>query len=292
MKKIIVWIAITAILLTGAHYFFLSRKAPTETYPDDTYLDSVTPKTAVIIVAHDDDAISAAGTITALCQAGWNIKQLCFYNTVSDQKESDRILQRQEDTRKVREIEGLSEFSYVNLPFRNIKNTSAPQYMPLSADEFTKQYNKDTLLHYIRRFIDDNKPTIIFSLDNNIGGYGNPDHIIVSRLVLEECVRRSADSSFPVQYIYQSVFTPSMAKNILGDMPVYKAALSAYGMGMPLPDVQVNIESTGAKKKAVMEAYITEQNSIRQIWPYYNYYPAKVYFSLFNREFFKTIKLK
>ena len=83
-----------------------------------------------------------------------------------------------------------------------------------------------------------------------------------------------------------------MAKNILGDMPVYKAALSAYGMGMPLPDVQVNIESTGAKKKAVMEAYITEQNSIRQIWPYYNYYPAKVYFSLFNREFFKTIKLK
>ncbi len=62
--------------------------------------------------------------------------------------------------------------------------------------------------------------------------------------------------------------------------------------GMPLPDVQVNIRETGAQKKSIMEAYSTEQNSIRRMWPYYNYYPASLYFSLFDREFFKTIKLK
>ncbi|MGC4036977.1 MAG: PIG-L family deacetylase [Chitinophagaceae bacterium] len=292
MKKIIVWIAIAAILFAGAHYFFLSRKAPVEIYPDDTYLASVNQKRAVIIVAHDDDAVSAAGTISALCQAGWNIKELCFYNTTNDTETIDRNIQRQEDTRTVREIEGLSEFTYVNLPFRDMSKSNKPAYMPLSADDFVKQYNRDTLLFYIRRFIDDNQPTVVFTLDNNIGGYGNPDHIVVSRLVLEECVRRANDSSFPVRYIYQPVFTPSMAKNILGDLPVYKAAISAYGMGMPAPDVQVSIEEMGAKKKAVMEAYSTEQNSMKQIWPYYNYYPAKVYFNLFNREFFKTIKLK
>src|ERR1700733_8033409 len=118
MKKIIVWIAIIAILFCGAHYFYLSRKAPTEIYPDDNYLASVQQKRAVIIVAHDDDAASTAGTISALCQAGWNIKELCFYNTTNDTEAIDRNLQRQEDTRKVREIEGLSEFTFVNLPYR------------------------------------------------------------------------------------------------------------------------------------------------------------------------------
>ena len=292
MKRTIIGIAIAAILIICIHYFYLSRKAPRETYPDDTYLASVNQKSALIIVAHDDDAISASGTITCLCQSGWNIKELCFYNTVENDKEDERNLQRQRDILKVKEIEGLSDFTYVNLPFRSISNQSKPAYMPLTTEEFDKQYNKDTLLFYIRKFIDENKPSIIFTLDNNIGGYGNPDHIVVSRLVLEECLRKAKDSSFPVQYIYQAVFTPSMAEHILGDLPVYKAALSAYGMSMPVPDVQINIRDVAAQKKSVMEAYSTEQNCIRQIWPYYNYYPAALYFSLFDREFFKTIKLK
>jgi len=292
MRRIIIGIVIAAILIIGIHYLYLGRKAPTETYPDDIYLDSVNQKSAVVIVAHDDDAISAAGTITRLCQAGWNIKELCFYNTVTGDKENERILQRQQDILKVKEIEGLSDFTFVNLPFRNITNRQVPEYMPLSNEEFDRQYDKDTLLFYIRRFIEANKPSIIFTLDNNIGGYGNPDHIIVSRLVLEECLQRKNDSDFSVKYIYQPVFTPSMAKNILGDMPVYKAALSFYGQGMPVPDVQVNIRETSTQKKSIMEAYTTEQNSIRRIWPYYNYYPASLYFSLFDREFFKTIKLK
>src|SRR5262245_46663619 len=55
MRKTIVWIAIAAILLISIHYLFLSRKAPKETYRNDSFLDSVQQKRAVIIVAHDDD---------------------------------------------------------------------------------------------------------------------------------------------------------------------------------------------------------------------------------------------
>src|SRR5260221_116345 len=200
MRRIIIGIVIAAILIIGIHYLYLGRKAPTETYPDDIYLDSVNQKSALVIMAHDDDAISAAGTITRLCQAGWNIKELCFYNTVTGDKENERILQRQQDIMKVKEIEGLSDFTFVNLPFRNITNLQAPEYMPLSKEEFDRQYNKDTLLFYIHRFIESNKPSIIFTLDSNIGGYGNPDHIMVSRLVLQECLQRKNDSDFSVKY--------------------------------------------------------------------------------------------
>lgn len=292
MRKTIVWIAIAVILLISIHYLFLSRKAPKEIYPDDTFLDSVNQKKAVIIVAHDDDAIAVAGTVIRLCSAGWDIKQLCFYNSTTDEARMACNQKRQEDVLRVKLIEGLSDFVYFNIPFRNIRRISGAEYMPIAKEEFDQQYNTDTLLYYIRNFINENKPSVIFSMDNNIGGYGHPDHVVVSRLVVEDCMRRRKDSSFTVQYIYQSVYTPSMADHILGDMPVYKAALSVYGKEMPLPDVQINIASAGQKKKEVMEAYTTEQNSIRKMWPYYNYYPALVYFDLFNREFFKVIKLK
>ncbi len=41
-----------------------------------------------------------------------------------------------------------------------------------------------------------------------------------------------------------------------------------------------------------MKAYSTEQNSIRKIWPSYQYYPAAIYFRLFDREFFRRIAFK
>jgi len=293
MRKFLTWTIVLVVIAVIAHFFYLKSKAPTESYPDDTWLNSAKNKTALIIVAHDDDAISCAGTIIQLCKAGWTIKELCFYNTVSDPKANERIRKRQLDIQQVKETEGLSSFEYANIPYiRNLQLASSPAYMPLSKEEFDRQYNKDTLNFFIRKFINDNSPSVIFTLDNNIGGYGHPEHKLVSQLVLDECMQRAKDSAFPVQYIYQAVFTPSMEKNILGSLPVYQAALKTYQLKSPLPDVQVKITEAGAEKKKVMQAYSTEQNSIRQFWPYYQYYPASIYFRLFNREFYKTIQVK
>jgi len=162
MRKTIVWVAIVAILLICIHYLFLSRKAPKETYPDDTFLDTLKEKRAVVIVAHDDDAIGIAGTVSQLCTSGWNVKELCFYNTDTDAAKIARIQQRQEDVSTVKQIEGLADFVYFNIPFRKVTNLSGPEYMPLTKEEFDKQYDTDTLRYYIRRFIDDNKPAVIF----------------------------------------------------------------------------------------------------------------------------------
>ena len=292
MRKTIVWVAIAAILLISIHYLFLSRKAPKETYPDDILLDTIKEKKAVIIVAHDDDGIAVAGTVSRLCSLGWDVRELCFYNAAADETKTARTQQRQEDLLTVKQIEGLSDFVYLTIPYRNVTNLSAPEYMPLTKKEFDKQYSTDTLLYYIRNYITDNKPSVIFTLDTDIGGDGHPDHVMVSKLVLDECMKRYRDNNFPVHYIYQSVYAPSMAEHILSDVPAYKAALTVYGKTMPLPDVQVNIVAAAVKKKSVMEAYTTEQACIRKLWPYYNYYPAFVYFDLFNREFFRIIKLK
>lgn len=291
MKKILLFILLAAVFLITIHYFNLKSKAATETYPDDAFFDQQSNKTALIIVAHDDDAISSAGTIIKLCKAGWTVKELCFYHQTTDEKLNARNLQRQKDIEQVKQIEGLTEFKTVTLPYRNISD-NALSYMPMDKKEFSKYYNKDTLLHYIRSFINDNKPSVIFTLDNNIGGYGHPDHVFISQTVLDECVSHAQDSSFTVKEIYQAVFTPSMNEKITKQLPAYINALKVYLADQPLPDVQVNIQDYGSEKKAAMKAYSTEQNSLRKIWPSYQYYPANIYFSLFNREFFHVIDVK
>ena len=59
--------------------------------------------------------------------------------------------------------------------------------------------------------------------------------------------------------------------------------------GMPLPDVQVEFGDHSKEKKQVMQAYITEQNSFKQITPYYNWYPHWIYFKIFDRDFYKVV---
>ena len=56
----------------------LKKFAAPETYPEDTRLDTLVNKRALIIVAHDDDDCMMSGTIAKLTANGWTIKQLCF----------------------------------------------------------------------------------------------------------------------------------------------------------------------------------------------------------------------
>ncbi len=162
--------------------------------------------------------------------------------------------------------------------------------MPYS--KFPENYKMDSLTGYIAGYIEKYRPSVIFTLDNLVGGYGNPDHVVVSQLVLAYCRLHKNDPGFSVKRIYHPVFPPSLAERVLGKLPVYIEAKKVYQCdGMPLPDVQVNIYSYAAQKKEAMQAYTTEQNSLKQIWPFYNWYPSWIYFKIFDRDFFKITEV-
>jgi hypothetical protein len=59
----------------------IQQFAATESYPNDTYLDTVSNKRALIISAHDDDDCFMAGTVYKLKQAGWEIEQWTLQTT-------------------------------------------------------------------------------------------------------------------------------------------------------------------------------------------------------------------
>jgi hypothetical protein len=82
MKKILFVSSILgALILTIiiGHLIYLNNLSKADSYPIDTFLQNQTNKKALIIVAHDDDAISMSGTISNLVNNGWEVQELCFY---------------------------------------------------------------------------------------------------------------------------------------------------------------------------------------------------------------------
>lgn len=292
--KTLVYILLIVFLGIGAHIFYLTTLSAKEIYPTDDYLHTEPNKTALIIVAHDDDMVGSAGTMTKLCKDGWTIREMCFYQQGGLYNEKDSIKNpiRKLDLKRVAEIEGLAGIDPVDFNFRNDMQTEKA-YMPMPYSQFPVNYKTDSLLRYIGDYIEQYKPSVIFTLDNSMGGYGNPDHVVMSQTVLEYCRLHHHDTGFSVKRIYQAVFAPSLAERVLGEMPVYTEAKKVYGCdGMPPPDVQFDISPYAQQKKAAILAYTTEQNSLKKIWPYYNWYPAWLYFRIFDRDFFRVVRLQ
>ena len=296
MKKVFRWalgLLLCFILLLATHLYILSTKTAKETYPTDTFYLQENRKQALIIVAHDDDIVGSTGTLAQWTAAGWSIRQRCFYQQAGIYREKDarKIPFRKEALKKAAAIQGLAGVDPVDFNFRIDTLTERP-YMAIPYDSLALCYQIDSLRKIIAAYIEQYQPTVIFSLDDSIGGYGHPDHVLISRLVLEYCQAHRGEPGFPVKRIYQSVFPPSLAESIMKDMSAYQTAKKIYQIpGVPEPDVEYDISSFGSEKKRAMMTYTTEQNSLKQIWPWYRFYPAWIYFRIFDREFYRVIDL-
>ncbi len=294
MKKLLrlfIVISICIVVAIGSHIYYLTTLAAKEKYPADNFLLNTAEKNALIIVAHDDDMVGSSGTMSMLCKNGWNIREMCFYQQggLYFEKDSAKNPVRKKSLRQAVSIQGLQGADPVDFNFRNDMNTEK-SYMPMPYDQFALNYKTDSLLRLIGNYVERYKPAVIFTLDDVIGGYGHPDHTMISQLITQYCRQHKNDPGFTVKKIYQPVFPPSLANRIMGKMEVYNEAKKVYNTdGMPLPDVEVNIYDHARQKKECMLAYTTEQNSLQKIWPYYNRYPYWIYFRIFNRDFFHVI---
>lgn len=294
LRKPFFYLLLVTILIIAGHFYYLTTLSAKEKYADDTYLAKETNKKALIIVAHDDDMVGSSGTISMLCNTGWTIRERCFYQQggLYFKKDSAKNPVRKEDLKRVAVIQGLTGTDPIDFNFRNDMQTEKA-YLPMPYNKFAENYKQDSMMQYIADYIQQYKPSVIFTLDNIMGGYGNPDHVLVSRLVVDYCRTHKNDTGFSVKKIYQPVFPPSLAERVLGKMPVYVTAKKVYECnGMPLPDAQVNIYPFAKQKKEAMLAYTTEQNSLKQIWPYYNWYPYWAYFKVFDRDFFRILDVQ
>lgn len=266
----------------------LKKFAATEIYPEDTYLDTLANKRALIIIAHDDDDCIMSGTIAKLTANGWAIKQLSFevHNTPGENRNAAHIIC--DGSEKILE-DGL---------YRLGADTMKYPYMPIPYEEIEKQYLHEKVAAALIARVNEFNPSVLFTFDNIKGGYGHPDHIFISQLVLD----LFKEDKINAQLIYQGVITRHMETEIdrwqkpkmekWGYPQPGPAADKLYGIdGIPEPDVQINITDQAETKMTYLRTYPENvRKNFRKYIPYYEEFDAKLYFSIFDREFFRIIE--
>jgi LmbE family N-acetylglucosaminyl deacetylase len=266
----------------------LRKFAATESFPDDVFLDTVSNKKALIIIAHDDDDCAMSGTIARLTANGWAIKQVSLQqHIISKTGKNPACIICQED-------ELLLEDGYYRIGLDTMKSP----YLPVPYDEIKRQFLTQKVADAIIEKVNSFNPSVIFTLDNIKGGYGHPEHIFISQLVLDLFMEKKIN----IQRIYQSVFTDHMETEIVdkwlkarmekwGYPHASSIANEMYGIdGMPDPDVQVSISEFAETKMKYLMAYDEDvRKNLRKFIPYYEDFDAKTYFSVFDKEYFRVI---
>lgn len=256
-----------------------------EVFPQDIFLDSVKNKTALVIVAHDDDAIGCAGTITELTKKGWKVHFLTFYGNY---RMADNPV-RKKEVEQVSKIQNLSTLHLVNFSIQKSDTVPEP-WRPIPYTQFSNNFKVDSLRIIIENVINQHQPSVLFTLDNIIGGYGHPEHVCVSQCAIDAS---RGDKNTSVERIYQAVFTRTLNENVLRDNPAFIAAKKTYqAEGSPVPDIEYNILNSSKEKKEVMLAYQSQKRNLKKVWPFYDVYPHWIYFKIFDKEYFHVISIK
>ena len=256
-----------------------------ETYPKDKFLESESNKTALVVVAHDDDAIGCAGTISQLQKKGWKIHFLTFYGNWRKEDNPSR----KSEVMQVSEIQRFASVSLIDFSLQRSDTVKEP-WRPVPYSRFDEYMYVDSLKGIIARAIERHQPSVLFTLDNIIGGYGHPEHVCVSQSAPDVC-QEMKDSS--VEKIYQAVFPRTLNENVLENNPAFISAKKVYqAEGSPDPTVEIDIYHSSKEKKRVMLAFHSQKRNLKKIWPYYGLYPHWLYFRIFDKEYFRVIDIR
>jgi LmbE family N-acetylglucosaminyl deacetylase len=295
MKKVFLWISLSAL-----GFSFSANKeredilpyapAAEEVYPSDTILSKCTRKRAMILIAHDDDMCAMSGTIALLNQRGWDIKVLSFPKG----KKRDRA--QIKACRAILDTVAFYRLEYSQWRKDYKKGEQLPLYIP--KQQFSQTFDSGMVAREIINQFQSFRPEVLFTLDNEVGGYGHAEHVFISQLALDLATAKKITPT----YIYQSVFTPHMTNSIMerhsrrmkswgfaGDG--WEKAKATYNVeGMPLPNVQVSITDVAGEKMNYLRSYNTrERKTIGFFIPAFEEYSPQEYFKIFDREFFRVI---
>ena len=146
----------------------LQRFTATETYPEDMFLDTVSNKRALIVVARDDDDCAISGTIARLTARGWKIKQLSLVKHSKKDGSNENPA-------------GIiylgNEAIVADGQYRIGLDTMKTLYLPIPYNEIEKQFLTDKVAARLTNKINTFNPSVLFTLDNIKGGYGHPEHV-------------------------------------------------------------------------------------------------------------------
>jgi LmbE family N-acetylglucosaminyl deacetylase len=235
-----------------------------------------------------------SGTASKLNRSGWEVVHLFIPN-----QDKDRNKAHLKAASLV--LDSVLYMPLKNVDVRNDLEEVEYSWAAVPREKFPEIYNYPAVKTALIKMVNDFSPSVIFTLDNEIGGYGHPDHVFISQLVLD----LAQEQMIPAEYIYQSVMTDHMEKSIIDER--HSRRMRSWGYdgegwiqakeiyrveGMPEPDVEINIASEAVNKMAFLRSYNErERKTLGFFIPAFEDYEAEEYFMIFDREFFRVVKI-
>lgn len=170
MKVIVILVVILVILFVSLWLYGFNEANDLKVLTKDVNSFKNIKKVLIIFPHPDDEANSLGGTITTFAQN--NIEVNWIILTKGEKGNDDARFD--ENLKEIR----LSEAQKV-AKLLGIKNLSLKDYPDNGVEEY-----KDDLVNDIRQAIKEVSPDLVITYDES-GGYGHPDHVIVSKVTTE-----------------------------------------------------------------------------------------------------------
>jgi len=244
-----------------------------EQFSSDTF-----QKKALFIFPHADDEAICAGTISKLKEQNYEVGVI----VLTDQG------------KEVRHKEFIQSMNLLDVDYfeqLSVRNTNYNSWNDIMENKIIN-WKGDTvsIKNMLVKKITDFKPSIIFTWDNVIGGYGHPDHILLSQIVNDifDNQNKYLEDSNSIEKLYMISLSKGLENHILNKLDFYKGLISRYKQTeIPKPNIAVKISKYAIIKKKVLLAYRSEYKSaLSKFFPSFKETDAKKYFELYDREYY------
>ncbi|MDO8900597.1 MAG: PIG-L family deacetylase [Phenylobacterium sp.] len=280
-RRQIPWGAVAAVGLPTALLggFLLARgQLNDESVPRAQILPGVGAEVTVLAIwAHPDDEITCAGTLARMAKAGARIILLYLTHgeaaqgTGYDLEELAKV--RLAEAKAAGRLLGAEAVEVLDFPDGGLSGLD-----PAGP--------KAAIAAAIGRY----RPQVLISFDEKVGFYGHPDHIRTGVWVRELFEAAPKDSPWP-RLLYQVTLPGALVRLARRLVEAFRTHYPADpDKGLPPPDLAVNIAHEAQTKRALLDVHASQARIIADVQPYYDRLPAWLYYRLFDREYFASIR--
>lgn len=273
--------------LALAFFLFISCKKKidyaayksSQDYSIPLWKDNQENKSALFVFPHPDDEIVCGGNIDQLKQKGWNVNLLTLTQGEKTEKEV-----RLKEWNRAGDILGFNNRDIYDL----VNNT----WDDVLKNKIEFWYNHtDSIENIISRSITKYQPSVIFTYDTALGGYGHPEHRISALAVYQLFEKHKSDSLFPVQEILQITLPEKYEQLKFASSEAYANAKKYTGnTTLPEPTVAFDIRQNWSVKSRAGSAYESQAETLRKFFLLPDPDDTISHFTTFDREYYFEIK--
>jgi LmbE family N-acetylglucosaminyl deacetylase len=251
----------------------------TQDYRIPLFEDTIKNKIALFIFPHPDDEIVCAGTIATLKKNGWRLNLL----TLTQGQPDEKIIRKNEWTKAVNEL------AFDNYEISDLPNNSWDNVMRNNISFWYD--NEDSLEIIVYNSIQKYRPTILFTYDTAIGGYGHPEHRISALAVNNVFQKHKLGPSFSVKSIFQITLPEKQELLMLNSVQSYKNAIKLTGnKTLPEPTVAFDISKHWGLKRKAASIYTSQIESMKKFFLLPEIKDSTNHYKTFDREYYFEIK--